>query len=262
VWACVLLYVSACSSGNTEMPTPVMNWPQPEPLQWVDPARCSSPCLYEAAGHLVQVDVSARLAPGSLQRTLDVAQPAMEAMIAEAAAAGYAVGIRSAFRTYNEQLQLFQTETEIGRTARPGHSEHQLGTAVDLDATDDGYAWLAARCADYGFVLSFPIGKQKITGIRYESWHFRYVGTDIAKAVRDETGTLEQFFRAHPDKAIVGDCTDCPLDLSRNPCGSVQPEGQCTGSVLTWCFDGTTVDIDCAATGLTCDPQPPDADCR
>jgi D-alanyl-D-alanine carboxypeptidase len=81
--------------------------------------------------------------------------------------------------------------------AEPGHSEHQLGTAIDvavasrkyastddsLDITPEGQ-WLFENAHKYGFVLSYPKGKDLITGYKYEPWHWRYVGTEIAEIVR------------------------------------------------------------------------------
>ncbi|MDO8575836.1 MAG: M15 family metallopeptidase, partial [bacterium] len=81
--------------------------------------------------------------------------------------------------------------------ARPGLSEHQLGSTVDLtDAsigfagTDAGFAtgvgglWLQQHAHEYGFIMSYPEGKQAQTGFKYEPWHWRYVGADAATRLR------------------------------------------------------------------------------
>lgn len=86
----------------------------------------------------------------------------------------------------------------------PGASEHQIGLAVDIisdtySALDIGFAdtaagqWLAEHSWEYGFILRYPLGKEEITGIQYEPWHFRYVGVDAAKVITEEGITLEEF---------------------------------------------------------------------
>ena len=86
----------------------------------------------------------------------------------------------------------------------PGASEHQIGLAVDIisdtySALDIGFAetpagqWLAEHSWEYGFILRYPLGKEEITGIQYEPWHFRYVGVDAAKVITKDGITLEEF---------------------------------------------------------------------
>ena len=66
-------------------------------------------------------------------------------------------------------------------SARPGYSEHQTGLTIDCNTIDDAFGqteeavWLADHCADYGFIIRFPDGKEDITGYQYEPWHIRYV---------------------------------------------------------------------------------------
>ena len=88
-----------------------------------------------------------------------------------------------------------EAEAETGKsTAIPGHSEHQTGLAVDLNGSDETYAWLAEHCWDYGFILRYPEGKTEITGIIYEPWHFRYVGTELALELKEQGVTMEEYF--------------------------------------------------------------------
>lgn len=86
----------------------------------------------------------------------------------------------------------------------PGASEHQIGLAVDIisdtySALDIGFAdtaagaWLAEHSCEYGFILRYPLGKEEITGIQYEPWHFRYVGVEAAKVITEDKITLEEF---------------------------------------------------------------------
>lgn len=86
----------------------------------------------------------------------------------------------------------------------PGASEHQIGLALDIVCDnytylDEGFGetpagqWLAAHSCEYGFILRYPKGKEYITSIEYEPWHFRYVGKEAAKVIMGEKITLEEF---------------------------------------------------------------------
>ena len=87
----------------------------------------------------------------------------------------------------------------------PGTSEHEIGLAIDIVTNgyatlDDGFGeteagkWLAANSAEYGFILRYPKGKESITGIEYEPWHFRYVGREAASRITEEKICLEEFW--------------------------------------------------------------------
>ena len=88
--------------------------------------------------------------------------------------------------------------------AYPGESEHATGLAVDIVALDyqdldnqQQYTpesiWLRENCHQYGFILRYPEGKENVTGIEYESWHFRYVGKEVAACIMENGITLEEF---------------------------------------------------------------------
>ena len=90
----------------------------------------------------------------------------------------------------------------------PGSSEHQIGLAVDIITTgytllDEGFGdtaagkWLAENSSRYGFILRYPAGKEEITSIEYERWHFRYVGTDAASVIADNGLCLEEFWNIY-----------------------------------------------------------------
>ena len=92
----------------------------------------------------------------------------------------------------------------------PGSSEHQIGLAVDIitdgySTLDEGFGetaagkWLAENSAQYGFILRYPAGKEEITSIEYEPWHFRYVGTDAASVITDNGICLEEFWTQYVD---------------------------------------------------------------
>ncbi len=87
---------------------------------------------------------------------------------------------------------------------RPGQSEHNTGLAVDLGGSGDysleqsfentaAFRWLVENCADYGFILRFPEGKEAITGVIYEPWHYRYVGKEAAKEIMEKDICLEEY---------------------------------------------------------------------
>lgn len=100
-----------------------------------------------------------------------------------------------------------QAEAEIKAATvvkRPGQSEHNTGLAADLggsgnyDLNEDfektaSFKWLYENCADYGFILRFPKGKEDITGVIYEPWHYRYVGKKVAKQIMAEGICLEEY---------------------------------------------------------------------
>lgn len=120
--------------------------------------------------------------------------------------------ITSGYRSYNAQFrtyagwvrQLGQEEADEV-SARPGFSEHQLGTAIDFVDQDTGFdltnefengqlgRWLMENAYKYGFVQSYPSGKENETGYQHEAWHWRYVGIDNAKNYRDSGLTLNQW---------------------------------------------------------------------
>lgn len=121
--------------------------------------------------------------------------------------------VQSGFRSYSSQVKIHSAKvSSLGKdkgerlAARPGHSEHQTGLAVDFAAqgvstgtlsfakTKAGI-WLAANSYKFGFILRYPYGKTKITGYSYEPWHFRYVGVEVATAMYDrKISTLEEFY--------------------------------------------------------------------
>ena len=107
--------------------------------------------------------------------------------------------VASAYRSYNEQYVLYNYWTsEIGvqeanrSSARPGYSEHQLGTVVDFVDKESGYEltekfaetksfkWLSDNAHKYGFVMSYPKDKEDVTGYKFEPWHWRYIGVENA----------------------------------------------------------------------------------
>jgi len=232
-------------------------------LPWVNPARCLPSCAFDPGEALRRVNDAGEVDQKGRHRVDAAALAALRELLADARAAGHMVKISSAYRSYDEQVRVFRTTKEKGRAARPGHSEHQLGTTIDLRLpTTRAIDWLAAHVAAHGFVLSYPPLKQRITGYRPEPWHVRFVGREIAAQV-PAGGTLEELFREHPDLAESGTCGDCPVAASRTKaCGRITSAGVCDGTVLSWCFDGALASVDCAAFKHTCSASPgPAPDC-
>ncbi|MBE6723731.1 MAG: hypothetical protein E7576_00835 [Ruminococcaceae bacterium] len=142
-------------------------------------------------------------APGGL--TADC-QAALDAMCAGAASDGIVLYPISTYRSYDYQEGLYNRyverdgKAEADRySARPGHSEHQTGLAIDLNSLEYAFAdtpegrWIAAHCHEYGFILRYPEGKEDVTGYRYEPWHVRYLGIATASAVAASGLTLEEY---------------------------------------------------------------------
>jgi LAS superfamily LD-carboxypeptidase LdcB len=242
-----------CMTSDAEVP----DFPARAPMLWVDPARCLPSCTHPDDPDLVLVDGSARATAGGPFRVRADVAPALSAMFEAAAASWGALSISSAYRTHAEQAALWDAYvvSEPGRAARPGHSEHEAGLAVDLGfASDDGVAWTADNAWQFGFVLSYPQYAQRTTGFRYEPWHFRFVGSALARELHARAPlTLEELFASTPGLGVSGDCSDCTLPASRSDCATVTAAGRCDGAVLTWCFEGTaTAAVDCGVSGLIC----------
>lgn len=127
-------------------------------------------------------------------------------MSAAAAGDGITLVVSSAYRSYAYQADLFERWVdELGLeeaervSARPGTSQHQIGTTVDFGCICGEFAsqpagiWLAEHAWRYGFSLSYPDGYEDVTGYSYEPWHFRYIGRDAARLERDYFEGIQQW---------------------------------------------------------------------
>ena len=136
-------------------------------------------------------------------------QSAFKKMAAAAKADGLNIFIASGFRSYTTQKNLYNKYVNRDGvaaadtySARAGHSEHQSGLAADLNSVSDGFAntpegiWLNNNSYKYGFILRYPQGKSDETGYKYEPWHFRYVGTELAEKLYNggDWITMEDYF--------------------------------------------------------------------
>jgi D-alanyl-D-alanine carboxypeptidase len=121
--------------------------------------------------------------------------------------------VNSGFRSFNSQTLIHDAKVALlGKTAgeklaaRPGHSEHQTGLAMDVSTTQLGCRigafgsskaskWIASNAWQYGFIVRYPYGKTAITGYVWEPWHLRYVGIELATDMRaNKITTLEEYF--------------------------------------------------------------------
>lgn len=131
---------------------------------------------------------------------------AVLAMDAAARADGVRLVLSSAYRSYAYQESVYARnvsqlgEAEASRvSARAGHSQHQLGTAIDFGSIDDSFAstpaglWLAANAGRYGFSMSYPPGMEAVTGYVWESWHFRYLTVPGAVLEREYFGGVQKY---------------------------------------------------------------------
>ncbi|MNI04955.1 D-alanyl-D-alanine carboxypeptidase [compost metagenome] len=145
------------------------------------------------------------------------AAKALEQMFAGAEQDGiYLAGV-SAYRSHSTQTALFNRyvakdgeEKAKTYSAVPGHSEHETGLSIDVSGSDGKCAaedcfgdteeakWLAEHAAEYGYIIRYPEGKESITGYKYEPWHIRYVGVEIAAYIADNNITLEEYYDAVP----------------------------------------------------------------
>ena len=162
---------------------------------------------------------------GSMQCDERVIAPLFD-MLKDARADGVNLIVCSPYRDIHRQTMLFSNKVDryMGggmsymdaynlasqAVTVPGSSEHQIGLAVDIitdgySSLDEGFGdtaagkWLADNSSKYGFILRYPLGKEEITSIEYEPWHFRYVGVDAARVIADNNLCLEEFWNLYVD---------------------------------------------------------------
>jgi len=200
----------ACSYGN--IPTPLES-----PGDW---ALTLMDTTYALTASYVPPDLVPVSEAGvrSAEPLRSLVIPDLRRMAAAAAAAGAPISIASGYRSFHNQSVTFRHwENLQGRaaalisSARPGHSEHQLGTAMDFKARGGAdpwtYAdwavqtaagkWLVANAWKYGFIMSYPRGQTAKTCYEYEPWHYRYVGVAEAAAVHSSGLVLRQWLWEH-----------------------------------------------------------------
>ncbi|HMO78890.1 MAG TPA: D-alanyl-D-alanine carboxypeptidase family protein [Candidatus Paceibacterota bacterium] len=139
--------------------------------------------------------------------------PHLEKMILDAKKDGFEIAVTSGFRRLEIQDLIYKiwsnvlgSKRVVDEVALPGHSEHQLGTAIDVSAKSNNFIgaddlfyktpefnWLEKNAHKYGFILSYPKDKTEITGYIYEPWHWRFVGIEHAKNIHNKRITLEEY---------------------------------------------------------------------
>jgi len=143
-------------------------------------------------------------------------------MITDAAKENQKIKITTAFRSYSLQSIFYKKDLKKSGSAKsksvakPGYSEHQLGTAVDITSAgidyehtakkfkdSREYTWLKENAYKYGFIESYPEGKESITGYMYEPWHYRYVGIDNALEITKTNQTINEFLKAKKEAVLL-----------------------------------------------------------
>ena len=123
---------------------------------------------------------------------------------------GYKLIVNSSYRSYDEQKKIYDDysswygeEDADKKAARAGYSEHQTGLAVDIQSycsqnkdfeECEEFTWLTNNAYKYGFILRYPKDKEYLTGYKYESWHYRYVGKKVSKYIHDNNITFDEYY--------------------------------------------------------------------
>ena len=151
----------------------------------------------------------------SNMRLVSSAKNAFEEMAQAAEKDGLKIIAMSTYRSYNYQQNLYNRyvkkdgkEKADTYSARPGYSEHQTGLAVDIcNETEDytnfestqEFVWMNNNAHNYGFILRYPKGKENETKYQYESWHYRYVGIEVAKYIHEHNISFEEYHATKKD---------------------------------------------------------------
>lgn len=151
--------------------------------------------------------------PNETQQMRGAAATALEGMFAVAREdAGLELWVVSGYRSFERQIERHQyfvdtygREAAENMSARPGHSEHQTGLAMDVSAASVGAlltedfsnvpegVWLRENAHYFGFIIRYPYGRKALTGVGYEPWHIRYVGVEAATYIFENEIVLEQY---------------------------------------------------------------------
>jgi D-alanyl-D-alanine carboxypeptidase len=151
--------------------------------------------------------------PDEKRNLQEPAALALEALFTAASDADLNLFAVSGYRSYERQEAIYNNKvSSVGLTsadavsARPGHSEHQSGLAMDISCESIGFGleyafgstpeglWVAAHAHEFGFIIRYPEDKTDITGYNYEPWHLRYIGIDLADYIYEHQLTLEQLY--------------------------------------------------------------------
>jgi zinc D-Ala-D-Ala carboxypeptidase len=194
-------------------PTTAPSIDVPGSLWWIVNGERPLPAGYVPAD-LVTPDVPIDPQASSIQLSAP-ASAAFEAMVADAATAGFRLQLNSGYRSQEAQQELYDRsvddygeEVARQRVALPGTSEHQTGLSVDvgevglpLDQVFGDTAasqWVQDNAHRFGFIVRYPPDKAAITGYANEPWHLRYVGTELASTLHASGLTMEEYFHLPP----------------------------------------------------------------
>lgn len=135
-----------------------------------------------------------------------IALESFQKLASDAALLGLKIECTSGYRSYEWQETIYNNYVASDGvlnadtySARPGHSEHQTGLAIDVNSISNDFIgtpeceWLAQNAHRYGFIIRYPEGKEQYTGYQYEPWHIRYIGVDAATAVYNSGLCLEEY---------------------------------------------------------------------
>ncbi len=155
------------------------------------------------------VDIDYNLGVGKLNQ---VAYDNFKKMYSDALSEGISLYINSPYRSFTSQYQLYnEYSSSIGEvyaekySARAGFSEHQTGYVIDVVSADESesmdafentkaYQWMVKNAYKYGFIQHYQLGKEKYTGYAAESWHYRYVGDTVAKYLKENDITFDEYY--------------------------------------------------------------------
>jgi|AKZA01.1.fsa_nt_gi D-alanyl-D-alanine carboxypeptidase len=143
------------------------------------------------------------------QRMHYEAAEAFKALSEACVSSGFTIQALSTYRSYDRQdviyhnnLNQYGEEYTNQYSARPGHSEHQSGLAVDVGIdggafvdieSNSNYQTFLGLLEEFGFIVRYPKGKEHLTGYAYEPWHIRYLGSDLAKKVSQSDLTYDEY---------------------------------------------------------------------
>lgn len=211
-----MLFVWGCASAQELEQGNSVSWTYPVPLgelqkEYIRLANTDNllPSDY-IPKNLVKIKV--KKTSSSAIQMCDFVSDALDAMFSAALSDGITLYAHSGYRSYQTQKTMYYNRLEKnngkddGVVAFPGSSDHQTGLGIDVIskawigkrfnsefAQTEEAQWMAAHCAEYGFIIRYPEGKEDITKIIYEPWHLRYVGLQAARYMTDSGLTLEEF---------------------------------------------------------------------
>ncbi len=212
----VMMFVGGCASAQ--------ELEQENPVSWTYPVSLTE--LQQEYIRLVNrenllpsdyvpedlVKIKVKKTSSSAIQMCQMVSDALDAMFAAASADGVTLYAHSGYRSYRTQNTMYRNRLEQnngkddGVVAYPGASDHQTGLGIDVISkawigkrfnSEFGKTleaqWMASHCAEYGFIIRYPAGKEDITNIIYEPWHLRYIGVEAARYMTNSGLTLEEF---------------------------------------------------------------------